>query len=143
MIRATGQIRIDRPPEVVFDFLADLSNELTFNPAARGIVKVTEGEIGLDTRYTETVKPLGFFEVRICEYVRPRLLGFEATNRRVDITVRFRFASVNGATEMSVELAMTPKGMLRTMTPLLAPMARYVTTKQRGPRIKQAVESRT
>jgi len=64
VIRARGQIRIDRPPEAVFDFLADLSNEPKFNPDARDIVKVTDGEIGLGSVYTETVmEPQGAFRL--------------------------------------------------------------------------------
>jgi hypothetical protein len=141
MIRARGQIRIERPAEQVFDFLADLSNEPQFNPDASDIVNVTEDEIGLGTVYTETVKPLGFFEVRIHEYDRPRLLGFDARNSRADIRVVFRFTPVDGATDMTAELDMEPKGAFRLMTPLLGPMVRRTLQKQRGPRIKRAVES--
>jgi hypothetical protein len=33
MTRLEGEIVIDRPPEVVFDFVADERNEPQFNPA--------------------------------------------------------------------------------------------------------------
>jgi hypothetical protein len=141
VIRARGQIRIERPSEQVFDFLADLSNEPQFNSDASDIIKVTEGEIGLGTRYTESVKPLGFFEVLIHEYDRPRLLGFDARNARADIRVVFAFTEVDGATDMTAELEMSPKGAFRLTTPLLGPMMRRTMQKQRGPNIKRAVES--
>jgi hypothetical protein len=91
VIRATGSIHIDRPPEHCFDFVADLSNEPKFNPDASNVAKVTDGPIGLGTVYTETVKPLGDFKVTIDRYDRPSLLGFDARNARADIPVRFHF----------------------------------------------------
>jgi hypothetical protein len=141
VIRARGEVRIERSREQVFDFLADLRNEPQFNSDARDIVKVTAGEIGLNTVYTETVRPLGFFEVRIHEYDRPRLLGFDAKNARADIRVIFRLTSADGATDMTAEIEMAPRGAFRVMTPLLGPMLRRMMSKQRGPKIKHAVES--
>jgi uncharacterized protein YndB with AHSA1/START domain len=141
VIRARGQIRIERPPEAVFDFLADLTNEPLFNPDARDIVKVSEGDVRLGTVYTETVKPLGFFEVRVHQFERPRLLGYDAKNTHADIRVLFRFEHADGGTKLTAEMEMEPKGTFRLLTPLLGPMMRRTMQKQRAPRIKQAVEA--
>jgi hypothetical protein len=140
VIRAHGQIHIDRPPEQVFDFLADLQNEPQFNKDASDIVKVTDGEVGLGTQYTETVKPLGYFEVRIHEFDRPGLLGFDAKNKRADIRVVFRFTAAGGGTDMATDMEMQPKGVFKLMTPLLRPMMQRTMQNQRGPSIKRAVE---
>ncbi len=141
MIRATGEIAIERPPEQCFDFIADLENEPKFNPDASNVRRVTDGQIGLGTTYTETVKPLGFFEVRIDEYDRPTLLGFDARNPRADIHVRFRFESRGAATLLRGEIEMQPKGALRLLEPALRPVLKRVYERKRGPMIKRAIEA--
>ena len=141
MIRATGEISIDRPPEQAFDFVADLRNEPAFNPDASDVRKVTEGPIGLGTVYTERVRPLGPFEVRIDEYDRPRLLGFDARNPRADIRVRFHFEERDGGTRLRAEIEMAPNGALRLAEPVLRPMMRRTYERKRGPMIKRALEA--
>ena len=141
MIRANGQIHISRPPDQVFDFLADLTNEPKFNPDATDIVKITDGPVGLGTVYTENVKPLGYFEVHVHEFDRPRLLGYDAKNKRADVKVLFHFEPVAEGTAMRADLEMQPKGAFKLMTPLLRPMMKSVMKKQRAPKIKAAVES--
>jgi hypothetical protein len=141
VIRAAGEVSIDRPPEQAFDFVADLQNEPAFNPDASDIRKVTEGPVGLGTIYTERVKPLGPFEVRIDEYDRPRLLGFDARNPRAEIRVRFRFDERDGGTLLRAEIEMAPKGALRLLEPVLRPMMRRMYERKRGPMIKRAIEA--
>jgi hypothetical protein len=70
---------------------------------------------------TSTVKPLGRFELRIDQYERPRLLGFDARNAQATIPVRFHFAPVGGETQIDVEIEMHLKGALRLLEPLIRP----------------------
>ena len=141
MIRAEGGVRVERPAEEASDFIADLSNEPAFNPAASDIVKQTDGPIGVGTVYTEHVKPLGRFETRIDVYERPTLLGFDATNPRADVRVRFHFEPDGGATTIRAEIEFEPKGALRIATPLLRPMIMREYERKRAPKLKQAIES--
>ena len=140
MIRATGRVSVDRPAEEVFDFVADLENEPEFNPDASNIRKTTDGPIGLGTTYEEDVKPLGHFVVRIHEYERPTLLGFDARNPRADIRVLFRFTPRGAATDVAAEIEMAMKGPLRLLEPILRPMVQRMYDRKRGPMLKQAVE---
>jgi carbon monoxide dehydrogenase subunit G len=142
VIRAGGSIRVDRPVEEVFDFVADLDNEPRFNPDASNIRKTSDGPIGLGTTYEEDVKPLGHFLVRIHEYDRPRLLGFDARNPRADITVRFRFTpSGDAATDVAVEMEMRTKGALRALEPVLRPLVERMYERKRAPMLKRALET--
>ena len=141
MIRASGSFTVERPAEEAFDFVADLENEPTFNPDASNIVRTSADPIGLGTTYEEDVKPLGHFVVRIHEYERPTLLGFDATNRRADIRVLFRFRPRDASTtDVSAEIEMRPKGMLRLAEPLLRPMVRRMYERRRAPMLKRALE---
>lgn len=62
MARVRGSIDIARPVAVVFDFVADQRNEPRYNPAMSDSLKVTDGPIGVGTRFRSTIlrrgKPL-------------------------------------------------------------------------------------
>ena len=49
MTRIQGEIVIDRPVEVVFDYVADQSNEPQYNPRMVRAEKVTPGPVGKGT----------------------------------------------------------------------------------------------
>ncbi|HEX6286376.1 MAG TPA: SRPBCC family protein, partial [Acidimicrobiia bacterium] len=42
---------IDRSPAEVFDFCSDLRNELVWNPTSEYVEKLTDGPVGVGTRY--------------------------------------------------------------------------------------------
>lgn len=44
-------MEIDRSPEDVFDYLVDLRHELEWNPDTQSMEKITEGSIGVGTKY--------------------------------------------------------------------------------------------
>jgi Polyketide cyclase / dehydrase and lipid transport len=140
VIRAEGHVRIARPAEDVFDFLADLHNEPKYNPDASNIVKTTEGPIGLGTIYTETVKPLGRFEVEIDRYERPTLLGFDARNSKAHIPVRFRLTSVGDETDVLTEVELHLRGPIRLLEPVMRPVVQRTYERKRGPMLKRAIE---
>jgi carbon monoxide dehydrogenase subunit G len=141
MIKASGTTHVARSPEHCFDFIADLHNEPSFNPDASDIVKTTPGPIGLGTVYTETVKPLGHFEVEIDRYERPGMLGFDARNAKAHIPVRFRFAPEGDGTRIEVDLEMHLRGPVRLLEPVMRPMVKRMYEKQRKPRLKAALEA--
>jgi hypothetical protein len=134
---------VARPVDECFDFVADLRNEPTFNPDASHIRQTSPGPIGLGTTWEEDVKPLGHFLVTLNRYERPRELGFDARNPRADIEVLFRFAPQDDGTVITAEVEMTPKGPLKLLTPVLAPMMRRMYEHKRAPMLKRALESRT
>ena len=51
MVHIAGEIVIDRAPDEVFDFVADERNEPRFNPRMLRAEQVSEGPIGLGTRF--------------------------------------------------------------------------------------------
>jgi hypothetical protein len=51
MVEVQGKIVIDRPPDEVFDFVADEENEPRYNSQMRLAKKITEGPIGVGTSY--------------------------------------------------------------------------------------------
>ena len=117
MIRASWQIRIDRPRDQVFDYVADLDNMHAWNPGAQRFQATIEradppGELVLDARAPG------------------------AHNR-----VRFRFADAGpGATDVSCESELSLTGAARLLSPLFAAVVRRGTETTRGEALKAALE---
>lgn len=54
--RVEGEIFINRPVDEVFDFVADERNEPRYNPKVRAAEQISDGPIGVGTRFrAETV----------------------------------------------------------------------------------------
>ena len=55
MVHIEGEIVIERPPEAVFDFVADERNEPRYNPRMLRVEQISAGPIGLGTRFRAEV----------------------------------------------------------------------------------------
>jgi hypothetical protein len=143
VLTATWTITVAQPPEVVFDFVADLHNEPRFNPDASNVVQKTPGPIGLGTVFEEDFNRVGHMVTTIDRYERPSAIGFDARNSKVDALVRFGFADADGgaATEVSCTIELTMKGMMRLGERAMAPAIRREIETTRGPMLKSALES--
>ena len=78
MARVSGEILINRPVEQVFDYAADQRNEPIYNPRMLRSEKVTDGPIGVGTRFRATARSgrrLVEMLIEITEYDRARRLG--------------------------------------------------------------------
>ena len=56
MSHIRGEVLIRRPVEEVFDLVADERNEPTYNPNMVTAVMITDGPIGVGTRFSATVR---------------------------------------------------------------------------------------
>ena len=59
------------PPEVVFDYLSDHRAELEWNPKCERMEKLTEGPVGLGTRYRAKWKSSPSVELETVAFERP------------------------------------------------------------------------
>lgn len=78
MSRVCGSIEIARKVEDVFDVVADQRNEVAYNPEMTESVKLTDGPIGVGTRFRATAlsrgKPIEM-TIECTGYDRPRLFA--------------------------------------------------------------------
>ncbi len=77
MAHIEGEIIINRPVETVFDFVADERNEPRYNPSMILAEKVSDGHIGMGTRFrAETLSNGRRTEmiIEITTYDRPKVL---------------------------------------------------------------------
>lgn len=99
MPSATNEILIDRPPEVVFDYLADAENDAAWRPGVLEIKRVSGDGVG--TRYRQIVSGPGGrridadIEITACD--RPARLAFRTITGPVRPTGAYELEGVEGA----------------------------------------------
>jgi uncharacterized protein YndB with AHSA1/START domain len=66
-----NRVQVCRSPEEVFDYLVDLRNELEWNPDVQSMEKLTDGPIGVGTRFLAKWKQSKLIEVECIRFERP------------------------------------------------------------------------
>lgn len=111
-------------PEEVFDFLSDLRHELEWNPdMCQSVEKVTDGPVGLGTRYHAKWKGSPLIEVEYIHFDRPHTWrahsdGSMESNFRCTIEPH-----ADGARVVS-ELELIPHGFFKLFFPIFQMMLR-------------------
>ena len=83
-----GEITIGRPVDVVFDYVADQSNEPQYNAGMIRAQKVGTTPIGTGTRFRSAVRSTGHTAemlIEITHFDRPRLLATTTRMTQADI----------------------------------------------------------
>jgi uncharacterized protein YndB with AHSA1/START domain len=129
-VRATATTRIACAPEGVFDTLADLRNETQWNSRVSSAELRSDEPIGLGSRFG-IVNGGASYDVTITTYDRPSRLVFEASGKP-DLTITYTLRPTSHGTELKSELDFRPRGSLKLLFPLLAPVIRRDVPKQYG-----------
>lgn len=127
MVHIEGEIVIKRPPEAVFDFVADERNEPRFNPQMRRAEQISPGPIGLGTRFRAEVTSRGRPLEMVIEFTafeRPRRLSSSTRMSTMDIRGTLTFDPVPEGTRMRWHWELAPRGLVGLLTPLVARMGR-------------------
>ncbi len=122
MARIEGEIIIDRPVDVVFDYVADQSNEPQYNPQMIRAEKITAGPVRRGTQFRSAVASRGHTAEMLIEctgYERPSLLASSTTMRQADISYTLTFEPAAGATRMRWSGQVRPKGAFRLLGPVI------------------------
>lgn len=127
MVRIEGEIVINRPVEEVFDFVADERNEPRYNRKMRRAEKISEGPIGLGTRFRAEVVRTGRavpMTIEFTGYDRPRRLASSTRMSSMDIQYTLTFEPVPEGTRMRWSGDVEPRGILKLMSPVVTWMGR-------------------
>lgn len=103
MVQVRGEILIDRPPDAVFDFVADERNEPRFNPRVSDCELQTEGPIGVGSRFRATARSAGRavpMTVEFTGYDRPRRLASHSSVPGAEIDGELVFEPEGSSTRM-------------------------------------------
>jgi len=127
MARIEGEIVIGRPVDVVFDYVADQSNEPQYNPQMVRAEKITPGPVGKGTRFRSAVASRGRTADMLIEctgYDRPELFATTTTMAQADISYTLRFEPTPAGTQMRWLGQMQPKGAFRLLGPVITWLGR-------------------
>lgn len=127
MVHIHGEIVIHRPPEEVFDVVADTSKEPEYNPRMHRAEKITTGPIGVGTRFHAETASMGRpvdMVIEITEYHRPRSLASTTHMSSMDLHGTLTFDPVPEGTSMRWSWNLQPDGFFRLLSPLVALIGR-------------------
>ncbi len=127
MVRIEGEILINRPAEEVFDFVADEWNEPRYNSKMRRAELISDGPIGVGTRFRAETTSMGRTVQMVIEFTgfeRPRRIQETVHMSSMDLQGAVTFDPVPEATRMRWSWDVQPRGILKLMRPLVARMGR-------------------
>lgn len=119
-----NQATIACTPEELFDYCVDLRNELEWNPTALAMEKVTDGPIGVGTRYLARWKGApSAIEVTCLEFERPRRWVHD-NGGPIAVTFTGTVEPAKGGSRLTVRFDARPRGWFRLLFPAFLVMAR-------------------
>ena len=127
-MHVAARTEIACPAEQVFDMVADLRNDTRWNSRVSSAELRTPEPIGLGSRFA-IVNGGTAYNVTITSYDRPSRLVFEASGKP-DLTIANTFTPTDEGTDLESVFDFRPRGVLRVLFPLLAPVIRRDVPKQ-------------
>ena len=109
---------IARPPDEVFDRMADARNEPSWNSQVSRSDLVSDGEVGPGSRFV-TVNRGKPYDATITTYERPGRVVFEVTGKPLDITASFTITPRGDGSHVESRFEFRPKGSMKLMFSLM------------------------
>jgi len=133
-----NSVWIDRSPEDVFDYLVDMRNELEWNPDAQSMEKITEGPIGVGTKFLGKWKQSGLIEAECTKFDRPH--GWTYLNGGpVTVILDIKITARDGGSLLESRFDAHPNGLFKLIFPVFV-QAMKRAEKRTMLYIKQALE---
>jgi uncharacterized protein YndB with AHSA1/START domain len=127
MINVEVSTTIDKPVPEVFAFVEDETNIPRWDPDLVKATRTSAGSTGPGTTFDLEIKPfMGETKGRgeVVAYEPNRLIELQFVMGRLNPHVSHIFQPADGGTRFTRRVKMQPSGVLRMMSPLLAPMMR-------------------
>lgn len=119
MIRADAAVHIDRPPEAVFDLLADPRNEPRWLPGAKRVTMMTPEPVRLGSRFEGEYARAGAVTIELVAFERPSRVTFRAASKIVRFDDDVTLAAENGGTRLVAVMEAAPHGVMRLLAPVM------------------------
>lgn len=129
-------------PEELFDYCVDIRNELEWNPTAKSMEKLTDGPVGVGTKFLARWKGApSAIEVECLEFDRPHR-WVHINGGPIAVTFTGTVELVVGGSLLRARFDARPRGWFRLVFPAFVVMARRQ-EKANMTRLREAVERRT
>ncbi|MCO7176194.1 SRPBCC family protein [Sporolactobacillus kofuensis] len=123
MASAEYSISIKKPVHEIFDFIRNGDNNKLWRPSVIKVNKETKGEIGVGTKYSQTMKgPFGkniSGDYEITHYDLDRKLSFKVISGPARPIGDYVFEDKGGETKVTFSLSYTPHGLGKIMEPMI------------------------
>jgi uncharacterized protein YndB with AHSA1/START domain len=120
VIEGHGEVEIEAPIERVFDYVSDATNEPKWLPGAKSVEKVTDGPVGLGTRFDGHYARAGRVSLEIVAFDRPNRFTFRARSRIVDFDDAIELSERDGRARLTALMTAEPRRLMRLVSPLMA-----------------------
>jgi uncharacterized protein YndB with AHSA1/START domain len=118
MTSIENTVDIARSPSAVFDYLADQGNEIHWNPDCVSMTQLTDGPVGVGTRFRAKWKQGPVVETECTAFDRPRMWQYANGGPvSVVLTVTLELTPVGG-TRMTAHGEWTAHGWFRLVFPV-------------------------
>jgi hypothetical protein len=138
VIRNSVVIRCTR--EEAFDYLSDHRAELDWNPKCQVMEKITEGPVGLGTKYRAKWKSSPYVELETVRFERPSTWTMH-NGGAIEVTFTCALEPVAEGTRLHAEFQPRPHGWFRLIFPLFLMIVRR-DEKANMVRVRDALERR-
>ena len=119
MLETHGTVEINRPPEVVFDYLADMRNEPKWLPGASAVRLVDSDSVGHGARFEGTYARAGVVRCTLSAYDRPTLLTIHGEARGMTFDDTITLSLVAAGTRLDAVMKTQPKGVFKLVAPMM------------------------
>jgi len=119
MLEARGRVDIARPPEQVYDYLADMRNEPEWLPGASAVRVTSEGEIGLGAAFEGTYARAGTVRCTISTFDRPHRLVIHGDAKGMSFDDAITLTPIDGGTRLDAVMRTQPKGFFKIVAPMM------------------------
>ena len=127
-------------PEEAFDYLSDHRAELDWNPKCTVMEKITDGQVGLGTKYRAKWKSSPSVELETVHFERPHTWTMH-NGGPIEVTLTCRLEPAREGTTLHAEFQPRPHGWFRVIFPLFLLVIRRE-EKANMAHIRQALERR-
>jgi len=114
--------RIDRAPQEVFDFLTAPENAPAVVPSVRRLVAITDGPVGVGTRYRETRLMRGKeedAELEVVAYAPGEAYAVLNVSTGIETVYRYAFRPEGDGTRVDLACEVTARGARKLLVPLV------------------------
>ncbi len=122
MAHAENKITIDRPIDIVFDFILDGENSKLWRPAVTDVAPLTAKPYGVGSAFKQGLKgPGGRIDgdYKIMECQQGKFIKFEVTAGPARPTGTYQFESAGKSTMVTFVLDYQTKGLAKLMNPMI------------------------
>lgn len=127
MVDVSTSITINRRPEDVFAYVTDVTNDPAWHTDALEARKLTEGPIGLGTRWHVRFKPsMGVSEgdMDVVAHAANRMQTIHGQLGPMEPTLTYEVEPANGGTRFTRRVQIKVSGWMKVMSPLMGMMTR-------------------